>query len=244
MPRLHIYKNEKETCYAFAQWFTDLAKETLDKQDRFTVALSGVDTPRLIYKILATEYATKIDWARVHIFFGDERLVSFADEKNSASGALKMLTDSVPLPQEQIHVIRTDIAPEKAAQEYEGLLHSYFDDKEKSFDLVILGIGEQGNLLSLFSYEEETNHRDAWVIPVLDKQEDVFKVTLTIGAINASSVKAFLVTGKKKEDVVQQVLKGKYDPEKYPAQLIVTANKTVHWFLDEGAAGKLIRPTS
>ncbi|MDQ6814938.1 MAG: 6-phosphogluconolactonase [Bacteroidota bacterium] len=244
MPKLHIYKNEKETCYAFAGWLADLAKETLEKQERFTIALSGVDTPKLIYKILATEYETKIDWSRIHLFLGDERLVSFPDDRNSASATLKTLTDFVPLPPSQIHFIKTDIPPGQAAQQYEALLRNYFGEKTTSFDLVILGIGELGNLLSLSSYQEEANQQNAWVIPVLDKQEDVFKVTLTIAAINASSVKAFLVTGKKKEDVVQQVLKGKYEPEKYPAQLIVTANRSVHWFLDEEAAGKLIRPIS
>jgi len=244
MPRLHIYKNEKETCYAFAEWFADVVKETLDKQDRFTIALSGSYIPKLVYKILAAEYVTKIDWNKIHIFFGDERLVCYPDEKHNAATALKLLTDSAPLAKEHIHVIRTDIDPKEAAKQYEDLLHSYFEDRQKSFDLVILGMGEQGNLLSLLPYEEETNYRDAWVVPVYDKQEDVFKVTLTIAAINASSAKAFLVTGKKKEDVVQQVLKGKYEPEKYPAQLIVTAGKTVHWFLDEGSAGKLIKPIS
>jgi 6-phosphogluconolactonase len=244
MPKLHIYKNEKETCYEFADWLTELVKETLDKQDRFTIALSGGDIHKLVYKILATEYGSKIDWSKIHIFFADERLVCYPDEKNNAATALKLLTDNAPLAKDHIHVIRTDIAPEDAAKHYEDLLHSYFDDKQKSFDLVILGMGEQGNLLSLFPYEEETNYKDAWVIPVYDKQEDVFKVTLTISAINAAAVKAFLVTGKKKEDVVQRVLKGKYEPEKYPAQLIVTAGKTVHWFLDEGSAGKLIKPIS
>ena len=244
MPKLHIYNNEKETCHAFAEWVAELAKETLNKQERFTIALSGVDSPKLLYKILAAEYTTKIDWSKVHIFFSDERMVSYPDEKNSSATTLKPLTDHLQLASDQIHLIRTDIAPEDAAKEYENLLHSYFKDSQKSFDLVILGIGEQGNLLSLFPNEDETNHRDAWVIPVYDKQEDVFKVTLTVTAINAASVKTFLVTGKKKENVVQQVLKGKYEPEKYPAQLIITANQNVHWFLDEGSASKLIRPIS
>lgn len=244
MPKLHIYKNEKETCYAFAEWLAELVKETLNRQDRFTIALSGGDTPKLLYKILATDYVSKIDWSRIHIFWGDERFVSFSDEKNNSRIALKMFIDHVPVPKNQVNVIKTDIAPEESAKQYENLLHTYFEDNQSTFDLVILGMGEQGNLLSLFPYAEENNHRDAWVIPVYDKQEDLFKITLTIPAINAASVKAFLVTGKRKEDVVQRVLKGKYEPEKYPAQLIVTTNNPVYWFLDEGAAAKLIKPIS
>lgn len=244
MPKLHIYKNEKETCYAFAEWFAALAEESLSEQGRFTIALSGSDIPKLVYKLLAAEYVTKIDWSKVHIFFGDERLVCYPDEKRNTATALKLLTATVPLAKEHIHVIRTDIDPKEAAKQYQDLLHGYFEDKQQSFDLVILGMGEQGNLLSLYPNKEDANYGDEWVTTVYDKQEDVFKVTLTIAAINSSLVKAFLVTGKKKEDVVQQVLKGKYEPEKYPAQLIVTAGKTVHWFLDEGSAGKLIKPIS
>lgn len=244
MPKLHIYKNEKETCYAFAEWLAEVINDTLQKQERFTVALSRGDIPKLLYKILATDYVNEIDWSRIHVFRADESLVSYPDEKSNPAIDLKMCIDQVPVPKSQVHNIDTKIAPEEAAKQYENLLQSYFKDNETTFDLVILGMGEQGNLLSLFPDGEEKNHNDGWVMPVYDKQEDLYKVTLTISAINAAAVKAFLVTGKKKEDVVQQVLKGKYDPERFPAQLVVTANKQVHWFLDEGAAGKLIRPVS
>ena len=71
MPKLHIYKNEKETCNAFAEWFTEQAANTLKAKERFTVAFSGGDTPKLFYKILASNYADKIDWNKIHIFFGD-----------------------------------------------------------------------------------------------------------------------------------------------------------------------------
>jgi 6-phosphogluconolactonase len=243
MPKLHIYKNERETCYAFAEWLADLVKETLTRQGSFTIALSGGDTPKLVYKILATDYATKIDWDKIHLFWGDESFISSTDEKNNPALVLKMLIDTLPVPKNHVHGIRTDISPEASALEYEDLLKTYFNNGNTTFDLVILGMGEKGNLLSLYPFSQESHHHSGWVMPVYDKQDDLYKVTLTITAINASAVKAFLITGKKKEDVVQQVLKGKYEPEKSPAQLIVAANKPVHWFLDEGSAGKLIKPT-
>lgn len=242
MPKLHIYKNEKETCHAFAEWMAGHIGDTLSKQDRFTIALSQADTPRLLYKILSADYSDKINWSRLHIFCADEKLVSFGEENDRSNTATHACIDHVPIPKEQIHKIQANAAPEEAAKEYESLLRSYFTEPETTFDLVILGVGEQGNLLSLYPFAEENNNRDAWVIPVYDKNEDVFKISLMITAINAAAVKAFLVTGKKKEEVVQQVLKGKYEPEKYPAQLVVTASKTVHWFLDEAAATRLIKP--
>lgn len=243
MPKLHIYKTEKETCHAFAEWLADVVKETLTRQERFTIAISGGDTPKVLYKTLATDYATKMDWNKIYLFWGDESFISSPDEKNNPGLALSTLIDTLPVPKSHIHGIRTDISPEDSALQYEEVLKTYFNAGDTTFDLVILGMGQQGNLLSLNPFSKEGTHPGRWVMPVYDKQDDLYKVTLTITAINASSVKAFLITGKKKEDLVQQVLKGKYEPEKSPAQLIVAANKPVHWFLDEGSAGKLIKPT-
>jgi 6-phosphogluconolactonase len=243
MRKLHIYKSEKETCYAFAEWLSELVKETLDKQDRFTIFLSASDIPKLFFKILATDFIDKLDWNRMHIFWGDEKFISFSDEKHDPASALKALCESLPAAvKEHFHRIKTDISPQKSAEEYEELLHKYFEHRDQTFDLIISGMNEQGDVLSLLSMTEECIHRNEWVIPLYDKQEDLFRVTLTMSAINASSVEAFIVTGKRKEDIVQKVLKGKYEPEKYPAQRIMTSNKPIHWFLDEGAANKLIKP--
>lgn len=241
MPKLHIYKNEKETCNAFAEWFSELVTNTLSVKERFTVALSGGDTPRLFYKILASNYVNKIDWSRMYIFWGDEKFVSSSVDLSNASIAEKTLFEYVPIPKDHIHVIRTDISPQDSAVEYKELLHKYFNDKESTFDLAILGMGKNGNTLSLFPGNDENNEKEAWVMPVYSKEEDLYRITLTSPVINASAVKAFLITGKNKQDAVQHALKGKYDPEKYPAQLIQPASTSVHWFLDEGAAGKLIR---
>lgn len=241
MPKLHIYKNEKETCNAFADWFTELVKTTLSVQERFTVAFSGGDTPKLFYKILAENYTDKIDWSKMHIFWGDEKFVSSSNDISNANVAEKTLFEHVLIPKGQINIIRTNINPQDSARQYENLLHQYFDGGQTTFDLAILGMGKNGNTLSLFPGNDVNNEKSAWVVPVYNKEEDLYRITLTSPVINASNETAFLVTGKSKRDAVEQALKGKYDPEKYPAQLIQTANKPVHWFLDEGAAGKLIR---
>ncbi len=241
MPKLHIYKNEKETCNAFAEWFTALVTNTLNLQGRFTVAFSGGDTPKQFYKLLASNYANKIDWSKLHVFWGDEKFVSSPVDISNAGMAEKTLFEHVSIPKEQIHIIRTNIAPQDSARQYERLLHQYFDNRETTFDLAILGMGKNGNTLSLFPGNDENNEKKAWVIPVYNKEEDMYRITLTSPIINGSDVKAFLITGKSKQYAVENALKGKYDPERYPAQLIQPAHKSVHWFLDEGAAGKLIR---
>ncbi len=243
MPKLHIYKNEKETCSAFAAWFAEQVIKTLNSNERFTVAFSGGDTPKLFYKILAADYVNKIDWSKMHVFWGDEKFVSSSNNTSNADVAEKTLFEHVSIPKEQIHVIKTDIAPQESAGQYGSLLHKYFDSRPTTFDLTILGMGINGNTLSLFPGNNENNEKTAWVMPVYNKEEDMYRITLTSPVINASNETAFLITGKSKQDAVQHALKGKYDPEKYPAQLIQTADKPVHWFLDEGAAGKLIRLT-
>ena len=244
MPKLHIFKNEKETCVEFAGWLAELIRQTLTQQNRFTIALSGEETPGLLYKILATDYGSKVDWSKVHLFWGDEKYVYYSNDKNTAKQGIKNFIENLPVPEEQIHLIRTDIPPSESAIEYEEVLHKYFYNKENTFDLAILGLGEDGNTLSLFPGNDNNNEKEAWVMTVYNKEEDLFRITLTSPVINNAAVKAFLITGKKKQEAVENVLKGKYDPEKYPAQLIQIANKQVHWFLDEGAAGKLIKPTS
>lgn len=243
MPKLHIYKNEKETCIQIAEWMAEIVASTLEKQDRFTIALSGEDIPALFYKVLVLDYKDKIDWNRIYIFWGDDCCASFSDDKANIKSTIKNSIESLPISKKQIYTIRTDTNPADSAKEYQNLLHKYFGANDTTFDLVVLGLGEDGNTLSLFPGNIENNEKEAWVIPVYNKEEDVFRITLTSPVINKAAVKAFLVTGKKKQDAVEQVLKGKYDPEKFPAQLIQTVNKNVHWFLDEAAAGKLIKPS-
>jgi len=238
MPKLHIYKNEKETCEAFAEWLAETITECLTKNDKCTIAIAEGDIPKILFRILASKYAEKIDWSKVHLFEGDRRSVSNVINNSP----LKEFIDQVPTPKEQIHTIPTNLFDEEAVQKYEDLLGIYFST-ESTFDLAILSMGEDGSFLSLSPRDDENNQSSSRVIAVQNKEDNSHSITLSAPAINAAKVKALLVTGKRKENAVQQVLKGKYDPEKYPAQLIQTANKTVHWFFDEAAAAKLIRPT-
>src|ERR1700755_805579 len=146
--QLHVYKDAQELSDAVAKWIADLIGETLKKKDRFTIALSGGSTPQRLHKILAASpYKEQIDWSRLHIFWGDERAVPFDDSRNNAKMAYDTLLNFVPVPAAQIHVMRTDISPEQSASEYEKLLHQYFDNTPFSFDLVLLGMGDDGHTL-------------------------------------------------------------------------------------------------
>ncbi|HEX8461056.1 MAG TPA: 6-phosphogluconolactonase [Segetibacter sp.] len=238
MPKLHIFKNEKETCQAFAGWLAGTISEALVNNEKFTIAIAQGDIPAMLYKILATEYADKIEWSKVHVFAANHRLVSNV----SSDTTFNDFTTQLSIPKEQVHNIPTNLSHEEAIAKYEALLQQYFDG-EPAFDLAILSMGEDGSFLSFHAGDDDNNVLVSNIVAIQNKVDNTYSITLTKQAINAAKMKAFLVTGKKKEDAVQQVLNGKYDPEKYPAQLIVTTDKTVHWFFDEAAAAKLIKPT-
>ena len=237
---LHIYKDAQETTVALADWITSLIQKTLEVKDRLSIALSGGDTPKKLYQTLASDpYREKINWNKLHIFWGDERIVPFDDERSNAKMAYDTLLNNVKIPSGQVHKIWTDIIPEQSAGQYEKLLHQYFDDKQTTFDLVLLGMGDDGHTLSLFPGSENLKDTSSWVAAVHSKEKGD-RITLMPAVVNRSSSIAFLVTGENKADVLQQILE---QPEQhdYPAQLIQPLNNGLHWFIDEGVASCLKR---
>src|SRR4029078_6172948 len=167
-----------ELNWRVAEWIVDSIHEDLQQFDRFTIVLFGGSTPKKLYQLLASEeFNTKIDWQRLHVFWGDERYVPFTDERNNAKMAFDTLLDHVPVPKSQITIIRTDIDPDESAKEYEFILRDYFpaarhklqaisgapshhspltthDANSSTFDLVLLGLGNTSHTLSLFPGEE------------------------------------------------------------------------------------------
>ena len=232
---LQIYNNADDTTIALADWIVELIKKTLEAKDRFTIALSGGETPKKLYQTLASAtYREKINWSRLHIFWGDERFVPFSDESNNAKMAFDNLLGKINIPSEQVHTIWTDVTPEKSATQYENVLHKSFDDKLTTFDLVLLGMGDDGHTLSLFPGSEILYDHQSWVSAVHSKEKGE-RITLMPSVINRSASIVFLVTGEKKAKVLKEIL---HDSEahKYPAQLIQPLNGELHWFVDDEAA--------
>ncbi|HEY8658585.1 MAG TPA: 6-phosphogluconolactonase, partial [Hanamia sp.] len=144
--KLHIFKNKEEMSEELASWICNVISETLKNQEFFSLVLSGGETPKLLFKKLASDkYRNKINWKRIHIFWGDERVVPFTDERNNAGMAYDLLVDYINIPVAQVHIIRTDIEPNFAVDEYRKLLHTFFDNTATSFDLVLLGMGDDGH---------------------------------------------------------------------------------------------------
>ena len=239
--KFHIYKNKEELSNKLALWICDLIDSTLQKQEFFTLVLSGGETPKNLFKKLASkDFKEKINWKKIQIFWGDERFVPFKDERNNAKVAYDILIDHIDIPGSQVHVMRTDIEPVFAAKEYEKILHHFFDNINKSFDLVLLGMGDDGHTLSLFPHspliDEESEN---WVNAVYNETQQMYRITLMPFIVNKASEIIFLVTGVEKAEALHNVLEKSFEPKKYPAQLIKPSNGELHWFVDEAAAAKL-----
>ena len=238
--KINIADNPTDLARQAAEWVTDYAERLLQQQDRFTIALSGGSTPKALHELLAQPpLRNRIDWSRVHVFWGDERYVPLTDEKNNARMAYDTLLNHVPVPEAQIHVMKTDLPPDESMIEYEQTLHQYFDGENHTFDLVLLGMGDDGHTLSLFPGTDVVNEEQAWTKAFFLTQQDMFRLTLTAPVVNKAAAVLFLVAGANKADALHEVLHGAYQPDKYPSQRIKPETGELVWFIDKAAGAKL-----
>jgi 6-phosphogluconolactonase len=237
---LQISKDLEELSKSFADWLVTCIKDVLSRQDRFVIALSGGNTPRKLFQLLATDhYKKQIAWEQLHFFWGDERFVAFTDDRNNAKMAFEELLDHVPVAKENVHVIRTDIDPGESAIAYEKLLHTYFDNQPHSFDLVLLGLGDNAHTLSLFPGYDVVREHQKWVSAFYLKEQKNYRITLTAPIVNQAVRVAFLVSGGDKAAAVYHIIAGEHDPDLYPGQIIQPFNGEIFWFCDEAAAADL-----
>jgi len=237
---LKVSKDIEALSHDFADWLVAYIREVLSRQDRFTIALAGGNTPRRLYQLLASgKYRNEIEWQRMHFFWGDERFVAVTDDRNNAKMAFETLLDHVPLIKEQVYPMQTNVDPEKSAESYEKILHSYFDQGTCTFDLVLLGLGDNAHTLSLFPGHRLVRENSRWVCSFFLNEENIHRITLTPPVVNLASQVAFLVSGGDKAAAVYHVLAGEHDPDLYPAQIIQPFNSRLYWFCDEAAAADL-----
>lgn len=225
---------------AAAECLVRLAVTAVAERGRFSVALSGGATPEATYSQLAVkENAARIDWPWVHIFWGDERCVPPDHPGSSFRMAKQMLLDHVPLPQSNIHRVQGELDPEAAARAYTAELEAFFGGRWPSFDLILLGLGDDGHTASLFPGSPALSERQRSVVAVTAHygNRPAQRVTLTVPTLNRARDVIFLVTGTSKAAVVASVLEG--PPARYPAQLIKPTTGQLTWMLDAAAASQL-----
>ena len=236
--RVLVHEDKAELADAAARDFARRAAEFIAEHGRFTVALAGGSTPRVVYELLASEYggAADLDWSRVHAFFGDERTVPPEDEDSNYRMARETLLDHVPVG--SVHRMRGELPPEEAAAEYEAELRGFFGDGLPHFDLIMLGIGPDGHTASLFPQTSALEVMDRLVTANTVPKLETERITLTVPVINAARAVAFLVAGEDKAQALREILEGDGDPHVYPAKF-VQPDGDLTWMMDRAAAGLL-----
>jgi len=249
MSKITVYPDNESLVRGAADFMADLAVRAIGERGRFTVALAGGGTPRPVYARLATaDYRDRVDWSRVLVFFGDERCVPPDDPQSNYLMVRTALLDQVPLPAANIHRIRGEQKPEQAAAEYaEALQRTFGGDAAlggpppEGFDLILLGMGDNGHTASLFPGLAAVTETVRWVMALYVEVVGMWRVTMTPVIINAARKVAFLVSGAKKADMLQRVLEGPHQPVVLPSQIIKPASGELHWLVDAPAAAKLKR---
>jgi 6-phosphogluconolactonase len=235
------YSNHEKASRAAAQLFTEIAVDAVANKQRFTVALSGGSSPQGLYKLLtANPFKNQIPWKNTFIFWGDERFVPRDDPENNARMAHKVLLNHVPVPSDQIFPIPTAGKPEDAAANYASTLISVFGENDfPQFDLILLGLGENGHTASLFPSTSVLNEKIRWTGSIYLEEKEQHRITLTAPVINHAKNIVFLVFGEKKAGILADVLEGPRQPHKWPAQLIKPQSGSLTWFIDDAAGKKL-----
>ncbi len=237
MSEVRRYADANQLAHAGAELFVTLSKPAIAEQGRFIVALSGGSTPKALYQLLAREpYASQIEWAHVHIFWGDERCVPPDHPDSNYRMTREALLQYVPLLTENIHSLHGDIDPAQASAEYEQQLRMFFGNGLPVFDLILLGMGDDGHTASLFPGTAAIHEQNRWVIGHYIEKLESWRLTLTPPVINAAENIAFLVAGKSKAERLREVLKGPFLPDVLPSQMIKPTNGYLFWMVDEEAA--------
>lgn len=204
----------------------------------FHFALAGGSTPEALYRRLADDDAQR--WDRTHVWFGDERCVDPDHPDSNYRMANAAMLGRVPIPAEQIHRMRGELSADEAARRYEEDLRAVFGDVAwPRFDLILLGVGEDGHTASLFPGTLALDEKARWVAPNFVPQLGVSRVTLTMPVLCAAARVWIFAVGPKKAAILRDVLGDGHDPARWPVQGVVPTDGSLVWWLDEAAAAGL-----
>jgi 6-phosphogluconate dehydrogenase len=243
-----IFSDDDTLMRAEAERLVALGRDAIAARGRFLLALAGGSTPRRLYELLSKPpFVDRIDWSRTHVFWGDERCVPPDHTESNYRMARDALLDRVPIPSENVHRMRGEDDPERAAEAYERLLHEFFGQNEgpppQSFDEVLLGMGADGHTASLFPGTPPLTEGPRWVMAQhVERPQPMWRITLTPVVVNAAADVSFLVAGAAKAQRLWEVLEGGAEHETLPARLIRPTEGSLHFWVD-AAAGARLRAT-
>lgn len=245
MAAVQIFANADALLDVAADVVMSDATVRIAARGRFTLALSGGSTPQGLYRRLASEHSRhRIDWSRVHLFWGDERCVPPTDEASNYRMAREALIDHVPIPPAHVHRIPGEDPPNQAAARYDAHLRTTLGATGGGagvFDLVLLGLGTDGHTASLFPGKTAARETARWVLAEHIDDTRGWRITLTPPVLNAARAIVFLVAGSDKAEALAAVLEGPLMPDVWPAQRIARGGGKARWMVDRQAA-RLLTP--
>ncbi|MBG0786664.1 MAG: 6-phosphogluconolactonase [Anaerolineaceae bacterium] len=237
MRRLEIVSNKEELTQQAVEIFIQAAHDQIRENGSFSVALSGGGTPKPVYAELAKpENSERVDWEKVHLFWGDERHVPPEDDQSNFKMVREALLDQIEIPAENVHRVRTEMDVRMAAFQYEEELRQFFNGEWPVFDFVFLGMGNDGHTASLFPKSAGLNEEYRWFIANYAPSMDTWRLTLTAPAINAARFILVLVAGESKAERLKAVLEGPKEPYELPIQMIDPNEGEMLWLVDQAAA--------
>lgn len=240
MNKKHVFATAEQTCTALAEWIVELSIATVNKKGSFTIALSGGSTPKQLFELLASDgFSSRLSWKNIYFFWSDERCVPYSHEDNNSRMADQALLHKVPVPKENIFPVPVNFEPVKAAQNYEETILSFFRTDDPQFDLVLLGLGENGHTASLFPHSEILKEKKRFVREAFIAELNAWRISFTVRLIRNATHQVFLVTGESKAEIVKIIFSKGGDPDELPALLISKDGKKVEWYLDSAAASLL-----
>ena len=237
-----VFKDLQGLSQAAADLFVTSATQAIAQRGRFLTAFSGGSTPNRLYQILAgAPYRAQVDWGRVHVFWGDERCVPKDDPGSSYFQAWQALLVHVNIPDENIHRVQSELEPAAAALEYARTLERFSAPPLSwpRFDLVLLGMGDDGHTASLFPGSPVDDPSPAIAVTANYQDRPANRVSLTPRVFNSAHSVLFLVSGSGKAVTLTRVLSDIPNMDLLPAQRIHPADGELLWYVDEAAAGNL-----
>lgn len=239
--KIKILQNLDEISRAAAELFLEIGNHAINQNGKFTVALAGGSTPKSLYQLLAAdEFRNRIDWQKVFFFFGDERNVLTDSDESNFRTADENLLKPLQIPSENIFRWQTELKDsEKIAENYAESIVKFFDLAENEFpqfDLILLGMGDDGHTASLFPFSDALNEIEKIAVSNRVEKLDANRLTFTFSTINKAANVIFLISGTAKADALKEVLEGEPQPEKFPSQNVNPTNGNLFWLIDAPAA--------
>lgn len=238
---IKIFPTVEELNEYAADKFVEIANDSITNRGKFSVALSGGSTPKALNRLLADDkFNHKIDWQNIFFFFGDERNVAPNDEESNFRMAKETLFEPLNIREDKIFRWQTELKDAKVvAENYRLKLRNFFELTEENlprFDLILLGMGDDGHAASLFPNTEALKETEKTAVSNHVEKLGTSRLTMTFPVINNARNVMFLVKGADKSETLVNVLEGDFQPRKFPSQAVKLTDGNLFWLVDSEAA--------